>query len=805
MTENPAVASPSLYQAFDQAPGFICTFHGPDHVFTFVNAAHRRLFGSGDFLGRSARDAFADLKGQGFFEALDRVFTTGEQYTASGALVRYRRSRQAPFEEHFVDFIFAPMRDAGDQITGIFCEGFEVTERVQTERLGLIHNRMLALAVEERAPDDALSELVRLVEEQGGYGLLGSVLLLAPDRRHLKLAAAPNLPPSYNARINGIAIGEAVGSCGTAVFRREPVYVRDIATDPLWTDYRELAAAHGLRACWSVPIRNGENAVVGAFAFYYPDVRSPSEADHRVAELAARSAALIVDRGLVREAMHRRTAQLQAVAEAALTVARAPTLDATLQEITDACRRIIGVHQVVVSLTRGSDWSQAMSAVALTEKYAGWRNFNELPDGSGIYALVCANNRPMRMTQEELEMHTAWRGFGDHSDRHPPMRGWLAAPLVARDGRNLGLIQVTDRQDGGEFDEADEAMLVQFALVGSAAIEQASMLEELRKSEARYEAITNSIDQLIWATRPDGYHDFYNARWYEYTGVPFGSTDGEEWNAMFHPEDRELAWAVWQKCLQTGEPYHIEYRLRHRSGQYRWVIGRAQAVRDMDGRIVRWFGTCTDVHDLKVAEEQRELIARELSHRIKNIFAVVSSILTLSARGFPEARDYANAVRARLDALGIAHEYVRPHGPESRPPEEATTVHGLLRALLKPYDNSAGARFTIAGCDAHIGTQAATGLSLVIHELATNAVKYGALASPDGHVKIGCDTVTGQFRLRWQELGGPAVMGPPIRTGFGSTLAERVAMANFGARIEREWCREGLIVNFISSYDSLEL
>lgn len=119
-----------------------------------------------------------------------------------------------------------------------------------------------------------------------------------------------------------------------------------------------------------------------------------------------------------------------------------------------------------------------------------------------------------------------------------------------------------------------------------------------------FSAIANSIDQMIWSTRPDGFHDYYNERWYEYTGVPQGSTDGEGWNDMFHPDDQDRAWKVWRKSLQTGELYHIEYRLRHQSGAYRWVIGRAQCARDSEGQISRWYGTCTDIHDLKIAEEQ---------------------------------------------------------------------------------------------------------------------------------------------------------------------------------------------------------
>ena len=133
------------------------------------------------------------------------------------------------------------------------------------------------------------------------------------------------------------------------------------------------------------------------------------------------------------------------------------------------------------------------------------------------------------------------------------------------------------------------------------------------EQEARYRAITDSIDQMIWSTLPDGFHDYYNHRWYEYTGVPEGSTDGEGWSGMFHPADRERARGVWRRCLGTGEPYHIEYRLRHRSGEYRWVLGRAVPVRDASGAIVRWYGSCTDIHDIKVADER----LRELEERYR--------------------------------------------------------------------------------------------------------------------------------------------------------------------------------------------
>jgi diguanylate cyclase (GGDEF)-like protein/PAS domain S-box-containing protein len=121
------------------------------------------------------------------------------------------------------------------------------------------------------------------------------------------------------------------------------------------------------------------------------------------------------------------------------------------------------------------------------------------------------------------------------------------------------------------------------------------------RSADQLRRILDHIPQMVWSTRPDGYHDYYSRLWYEFTGVEEGSTDGEAWDEMFHPDDREGAWGLWRHSLETGDHYQIEYRLRHHSGQYRWVLGRAWPERDRDGRIVRWYGTCTDIHAQKLA------------------------------------------------------------------------------------------------------------------------------------------------------------------------------------------------------------
>jgi len=164
------------------------------------------------------------------------------------------------------------------------------------------------------------------------------------------------------------------------------------------------------------------------------------------------------------------------------------------------------------------------------------------------------------------------------------------------------------------------------------------------ESERKFRAITDSIDQMVWSTLPNGRHDFYNQRWYDYTGVPHGLIDSDAWNDTFHPDDREHAWAKWRHCLDTGEHYEVEYRKRHRSGAYRWVLGRAVPLRDDQGRIIRWFGTCTDIQEIV---EAREVLARSREHLEREV----------AERTLERDRTWRNSqdLLVVMDAQGVFH------------------------------------------------------------------------------------------------------------------------------------------------------
>ncbi|MDJ0275277.1 PAS domain-containing protein [Sphingomonas sp. 2R-10] len=336
--------------------------------------------------------------------------------------------------------------------------------------------------------------------------------------------------------------------------------------------------------------------------------------------------------------------------------------------------------------------------------------------------------------------------------------------------------------------------------IGSDAETQRRAETAREATQAELDTLTNAMPQMVWATRPDGHHDFYNAQWYRFTGMPEGSTDGEGWNGMFHPDDQERARGRWRQSLTTGEDYEIEYRLRHRSGQYRWVLGRALPVRDADGAIVRWIGTCTDIDSAKRAAEQNDILSRELSHRIKNIFAIVSGLVRMSARQMPAVRGFADDLARRIAALGAAHDLARPHSDISRPVIGDATLHHILRELLSPYATD---QWRIEGDDVPIDDRGATPVALIFHELATNAAKYGALSTPEGQVSVRTVRHDGMLGIDWREVGGPAIPGAPQATGFGTRLAALSIEQQLAGRIERDWRPEGLAVRIEVACDAL--
>jgi PAS domain S-box-containing protein len=333
--------------------------------------------------------------------------------------------------------------------------------------------------------------------------------------------------------------------------------------------------------------------------------------------------------------------------------------------------------------------------------------------------------------------------------------------------------------------------------------EATTAMAALRESEQRFEAIVNSIDQMIWSTQPDGYHDYFNQRWYEYTGVSEGFTNGSDWVNVFHPDDRAETWTKWQHSLATGEPYHVEYRLLHRSGEFRWVIGRAQCVRDANGEITRWYGTCTDIHDLKVAEEARQLLLRELNHRVKNLFAITAGMINMTARSSPSVGEMAKSLHGRLQALAKAHHLIQPAIIAGSRVSETVAFHSLLEEILSPHITDRDRQVTLAGPELYLGPHASTSFALIFHELATNAAKYGPFRDADGRLDVRWRIDQNALHLEWQENVTKPEIKAPSQEGFGSKLARTSAIHQLGGSIDFAWLPGGVNIALTAAGERL--
>lgn len=435
------------------------------------------------------------------------------------------------------------------------------------------------------------------------------------------------------------------------------------------------------------------------------------------------------------------------------------------------------------------DWNVPDNIVTSDDKFAAMYNVDPLRAGLGmpIEAFLEAIH-PNDREKVGKDIATA---LAEGSSLQTEYR------LLAPDGETRWVVA----SGRARLDEAGRAVRLPGVVVD--VTEQRRISEALAESELRFRTLADTMPQMVWSTLPDGFHDYYNARWYEFTGVPAGSTDGEGWNDMFHPEDRERARHTWQHSLATGEPYKIEYRLRHHTGVYRWTLGLALPIRDANGQIVRWFGTCTDIHETKLVAEERELVAQELSHRIKNIFAVLTSIISLSARGRPEVKTFAEELRQRIYALGEAHDFVRPHSHISSPPENQGSLKSLLSRLMQPYRQQQGERVIFSGDDADIDDGAATPLALLFHELGTNAAKYGALSMDGGRVELSGRHDGDHYHLSWKELGGPSIAGDAELGGFGSRLISLSIEGQLRGHLQRIWEPDGLRVEIDLPVDAL--
>lgn len=265
----------------------------------------------------------------------------------------------------------------------------------------------------------------------------------------------------------------------------------------------------------------------------------------------------------------------------------------------------------------------------------------------------------------------------------------------------------------------------------------------------------------------------------------------EELSAHIHPADRGRVRAAFAATRAVLGRYETDFRILI-GDEVRWVSARGQGEDvGIVGRTM--FGIFLDVTGRKLAEEGNELLAGEMSHRVKNLLTIATGLTFIASRSTTTSADMARELTGRLTALGRAHDLVRPL-PNGQ--GDAALLGDLLTVLLAPYDDIGAfkGRIRVAVERMGVGETAATSLSLVIHELATNAMKYGALSVPAGTLDVSSTTDGGHVVLTWLERGGPSADGRDHVEGFGRKLIRRSVAGQLGGAIGYDWSDGGLIV-----------
>lgn len=371
------------------------------------------------------------------------------------------------------------------------------------------------------------------------------------------------------------------------------------------------------------------------------------------------------------------------------------------------------------------------------------------------------------------------------------LRFYAGAPLVTEDGTELGALCVIDTQPHPEglteLQQDGLRVLARSALRRFVNEREALRSRQREKDRARMlSLVLDSVPGIAWSADENLNFDFFNARWAEVTGVtPPQTVDG--WRAHMHPDDFEASVEKFEFSTSRKLVFSDEWRLRLRDGSYRWALSRAVPIELGDGTW-RWVGTIIDIDDVHRLSESRDLLARELSHRIKNIFAVVASLITLSARRDPALSHFAQDMTDKIAALGRAHEFVAPTGIM-----QDNSLHGLLAQIFAPYADDGKTRVTITGDDPAVQARAATPLALVFHELATNSAKYGVLSRDAGTVAVTIAISEPEMlRITWQEPG--VSQNGEEGEGFGSRLLRMSIEGQMQGKIDRQWTDEGLSV-----------
>ncbi len=500
---------------------------------------------------------------------------------------------------------------------------------------------------EERLDDDGLKNVLAIAVRGAPYHVtLQSLLdearrltggqawaasyLLDETSSQLRLAAGSGLPPDFAAALAVLPVGPLEAACGGAAHSGRIVAVEDVLAEPRLQAHHPLAVAHGVRACWSFPLHSPGGRVLGTLAFYLPAPGLPGAALSAEIGYFADLIALLTERHLREQesAARDERAQRELAALAAASERERRLYETVLSNTPDLVyvfdleHRFTYANAVLLQMW-GRTREEALGKNCLELGYPDWH---------------------AAMHGREIEQVKATRA---------PIRGEV--PFHGTFGRRIyDYIFVPILNPQGEVE----------AVAGTTrdVTERKRFEEELRDSEQRFRTITNAMPQMVWTAQPDGTIDYHNEQFYDFVGLEAGAAEGTTWaEDMLHPDDREAGHAAWMQSVANGTPFEMTYRVRHRSGEYRWILARGLPLRNEAGNIIKWMGTDTDIHEKKLVEEalqdanhRKDEFLAMLAHELRNPLAPISAaaqVLRLAPGQPDKVRQYSEVISRQVSHM----------------------------------------------------------------------------------------------------------------------------------------------------------
>ncbi|WP_051882152.1 PAS domain-containing sensor histidine kinase [Parvularcula oceani] len=815
---------------FDAAPALVAVHEGPRHVYLYANALARAAAGGKPLIGHALGEVLPGILDETVLSAFDKAFRTGRRVENLELAVRMDRGKRDREGKRYFRQTIEPWRRPDGSVGGVTSFTFEITDEVIARRAAEDgENRLRRVLdgvhafVARLSPEGVLLEVNTPALEIGGVtrdevigldfwdtywwahdGEVQDELRRAVDivRRGATMRYDVEVRTAGDERITvdfqlapkidseGVLIGLiASGFDITDRNRTEAALRKERATLDAILDALPVgvivADARGRivrdnpanREIWGVPPQTEDWEGYEAWVGWRP------ETGERLAP---------EDWAMTRALLHGEEIRDELV---------------ECQRFDDGGRRVFLNNAAPVRGPDGEIVGGVVAELDVTERRAveqklaqSEARFRTLADNmsqlawitDGTGAIVWYNKRWFDYTGTTMDEMAGWGWVSvhhpDHVDRvtrtisHAFEHGeaWEDLfPLRGTDGEYRWFLSraLPIRDEDGE--------VVSWFGTNTDVTEQRETEARLRNSEARFRAITEAMPQIAWSARPDGRFDFFNARWFEFTGEAPEDNEEERWSLCLHPEDRAAFLESWQQAVKSGRWFQAEGRLLHHSGEYRWILARALPVEGRDGQISRWMGTFTDIDEMKKGEEQRELLTHELNHRVKNNLAIVQSMARQSFTD-PACGAQLETFQGRLTSLAAAHDLL------TRGSWETAALESLARDVLSSC-GVPGDRVEIGGPSVALPPRAAVAMAMTLHELTTNAIKYGALSNGTGRISlVWALGEEGVMRLRWAETGGPVVTQPK-RKGFGSRMIEEALTSAMSGTCRLSFEPSGLV------------